>query len=715
MNFNSIRQKLVVAFAALALVPLLIVGALAYLRSSDNLEARAGEQMFLQAQAAVDAIDRNLFERYGDVQAFAGNPDARGNREQAAAAADFFTTNYGIYDLMLIVDREGRVVAANTVNHEGEPLDTSALIGQSVKGAEWFEQCVNGTIQPAQTYYSDLAEDPLVAKLLGTRGLALNFSAPVYDTNGKVVRVWSNRASWNRIAQDIMRERVATLKSRGVTAVEYQILNKDGVVIDDYDPKAILDFNLVEAGLDAAQRVVHGEDGYTVETHKRRQVDQINGHAASKGALGFDGYGWGVLVRQDAEEASADARGLRNFILLIGLLSAAVIVALAMRLARGIAEPIVETERVLDAVARGDYSARVAVETHDEIGRMGRSLNEMISKVRQAFDEVEKAAAREKGQADEFDRRVDGVLHFVSAAARGDLTAKIEISGQGAIRRVAEALGNWVGSLRSSVQRIATSAEDLNRSSSSLTDVSRQLASNAEETSSQAGVVTHVSEQVSSNVGSVSTSAEQMSESIREISRSTTDATQVAGEAVGTAEAANETIRRLGESSTEVGNVIKVITSIAEQTNLLALNATIEAARAGEAGKGFAVVANEVKELAKQTSQATEDISHKIEAIQSDSIGAVEAINQVTEVIGRINDISTSIASAVEEQTVTTTEISRNVEEASRGTAEIGSNVSGVATAAGNTSQGANETLQAAESLLDVAAGLQEVVGQFKI
>ena len=145
--------------------------------------------------------------------------------------------------------------------------------------------------------------------------------------------------------------------------------------------------------------------------------------------------------------------------------------------------------------------------------------------------------------------------------------------------------------------------------------------------------------------------------------------------------------------------MIKVITSIAQQTNLLALNATIEAARAGEAGKGFAVVANEVKELAKQTAKATEDISRKIEAIQGDTHGAVEAIGQIGKIINQINDIQNTIASAVEEQTATTGEISRNVAEAAKGSTEIAQNITGVAQAAREHDRGRGQHQQAADEL----------------
>jgi methyl-accepting chemotaxis protein len=204
-----------------------------------------------------------------------------------------------------------------------------------------------------------------------------------------------------------------------------------------------------------------------------------------------------------------------------------------------------------------------------------------------------------------------------------------------------------------------------------------------------------------------------MQASIREISKNANDSARVAKNAVGVAQSTNETMKKLGESSLEIGNVIKVITSIAQQTNLLALNATIEAARAGEAGKGFAVVANEVKELAKQTAKATEEISEKIEGIQGVTQGAVTAIEEIGAIINQINDISNSIASAVEEQTVTTNEIGRSVSEAAQGVNDIAKNIGGVATAAQNTTQGANDTRTASLELSEMAARLQSAVSRF--
>jgi methyl-accepting chemotaxis protein len=172
-------------------------------------------------------------------------------------------------------------------------------------------------------------------------------------------------------------------------------------------------------------------------------------------------------------------------------------------------------------------------------------------------------------------------------------------------------------------------------------------------------------------------------------------------------------VTRLGESSREIGDVVKVITSIAEQTNLLALNATIEAARAGEAGKGFAVVANEVKELAQETAKATEDIARRVEAIQQDTTGAVSAIGRISEVIGQINDYQLTIASAVEEQTATTNEMSRSVGEAADGSGQIATNIGGVSGAADATNQALGQTRTAVDELARMATELRTAVSRF--
>jgi methyl-accepting chemotaxis protein len=302
----------------------------------------------------------------------------------------------------------------------------------------------------------------------------------------------------------------------------------------------------------------------------------------------------------------------------------------------------------------------------------------------------------------------------LAAVASRDLTPEIGLDTRDEVGQMASSLDQALASLRAAMRSFGSNSDTLAASSEELTNVSQQLSASAEETSVQSGVVAAAAEQVSRNVQTVATATEEMSASIKEISKNASEAAQVASRAVQVADSTNQTVTRLGESSLEIGNVIKVITSIAEQTNLLALNATIEAARAGEAGKGFAVVANEVKELAKQTAEATEDIGRRIGAIQQDTQAAVSAIGEVTQIIGQISEISTTIAGAVEEQSATTAEIGRNVEEAHRGSSEIAENVTGVSQAAQSTASGATQTQAAAQELARMAAALQSMVSQFK-
>lgn len=327
---------------------------------------------------------------------------------------------------------------------------------------------------------------------------------------------------------------------------------------------------------------------------------------------------------------------------------------------------------------------------------------------------VQDAITREKEQAQMLQTKVDRMLNVVNAAAGGDLTQELAITGADAVDRMAQGLDQLLATLRESMARIGQTAQTLASAAEELTMVSQQMGGNAEAASVKAARASSTADQVSANVEAVATATEEMGASIREIAQNAAEAAKVVASAVTMAQSANATVRKLGESSAGIGNIIKVITSIAEQTHLLALNATIEAARAGEAGKGFAVVANEVKELAKETAKATEEIGRKIEAIQMDTGSAVDAIGGISAIVNQINDIQITIASAVEEQTATTNEIGRSVAEAARGSAEIAQNITNVAQATHSTLGSANDVHNASGEMARMAAELQHLVDRFR-
>lgn len=313
-------------------------------------------------------------------------------------------------------------------------------------------------------------------------------------------------------------------------------------------------------------------------------------------------------------------------------------------------------------------------------------------------------------------RPIQAVGEVATRIADGDLTGpELAVGSADEIGELTNSVNKMQRNLKQMIISVSENAQQIANASEEFSAVSQQITSNSEETTAQANVVSTATDQVNRSLQTVATGAEEMSSTIADIAKNATESARVSGEAVKTAETTNATISKLGVSSAEIGQVIKVITSIAQQTNLLALNATIEAARAGEAGKGFAVVANEVKELAKQTAKATEDISQKIAAIQSDTKGAVDAIATIGAVINQISDISGTIATAVEEQSATTNEMSRNVTEAAKGSTEISQNISGVAQAAQGTSSSAHESMKAAQALAQMSTQLRGLVEQFRV
>jgi len=309
---------------------------------------------------------------------------------------------------------------------------------------------------------------------------------------------------------------------------------------------------------------------------------------------------------------------------------------------------------------------------------------------------------------------LDQSAQVMDAIAGGDLDARVGAVRADEFGRLGAAVNRAVESLGDALARIADNSIAVGNASEELASVSSELQASAAETSEQMGLASRASKETNTSVRLVAASAQQVGVGIRSVAQNAQEAAAVAATAVRVAGDANATIRQLGESSEQIDNVIRVINSIAEQTNILALNAEIEAARAGEAGKGFAVVANEVKELARGTARATDDIAKRVSTIRDDSRAAVTAISEIGRIIEQIATTQSAIAASVQEQSAATGEITRNMGEAARGSDEIAATVGQVARATENTTTAARETQRAASELAMMATELQRTVSQFR-
>ena len=342
-----------------------------------------------------------------------------------------------------------------------------------------------------------------------------------------------------------------------------------------------------------------------------------------------------------------------------------------------------------------------------------------------------------------INRPLKEMQNVFGKAEKGDLSDTLKIRRDDELGEVGTSFNAFLGETRRMFKEIGTSSDTLDYSATELTSISKQMAAGAEETSGRSNTVAVAAEEMSANmisvaaaveeastnVGMVAASTEEMTSVINEISRNTEKARAITGEAVSEARSASEKVDELGKAANKIGKVTETITEISKQTNLLALNATIEAARAGEADKGFAVVANEIKELARQTADATGEIKEKIAGIQNSTEGTVTQIEQISKVVNDVNEVVSTIATAIEEQSVTTREISNNVVQASQGIQEVTENVAQSSTvsqeiardiaevnqAANEMNNNSSQVNMSAEELSKLAEQLKEMVGRFKV
>lgn len=661
----GIAAKLVTIFVFFGAVPMGAVGLIAF-GAADDMKAKIGGRFMSEAKGLADKIDRNLFERYGDVQAFGFN-DAITRTSQWYDKTEYsvistvmnkYVAAYGIYDLAMLVDTSGDLIAVNFKNAQGELIDSSFLFDKSFKETAWFKALAAekfttkmpftapGNDISSGTFIEDLHIDQNVKQAYGNDGLVIGFSAPVYDNDGRVIAYWSNRTNFSVIEQ-MFQDTYVNLKELGFSGAELTLLDSVGRVLVDYDPskagttdivrdfEMLMKLNLAEKGVSIAQAAVRGESGFTFARHARKQISQVGGYVHLDGALGYPGMNWAVLVRVPEEEAVAEANAIQSKVMMTGIVCLAFLIPLGWWVGRKGAGSLVAISSVAQQAADGDLSQRATVTSKDELGQLARAMNSMLDNI-----------------------------------------------------------SNVVGEVRQAAEHVSTASSEITQGNEDL----------SQRTSAQAGAL----EETSASMEEMTSTIKQNADNAKQANQLAVTAREVAEKGGAVTDKAVGAMDEINKSSKKIADIINVIDEIAFQTNLLALNAAVEAARAGEQGRGFAVVASEVRNLAQRSATAAKEIKALInESVQKVGDGSDlvnrsgQTLAEIVDSVKRVTDIIAEITAASQEQASGIDQVNKAVMQMDQGTQQNAALV--------------EQATSASQSMKQQAGALIEQVAFFKI
>lgn len=411
---RSIAARLTASICALALGAVASLVVLTAHYCGQDIADDAGLFFATEATEILEKADRNLFERYGDVQVFAYHPAARGTTEQVSAAADFYCRAYGFYDLLMVTDRDGKIVGTNTVDSSGTPLANAAtLVGGSVSDQGWFQEIASGKIAAGKTLFEDVTIDPFASKLYGRPTPALRFAAAIRDESGAFVGCWMNCASPERVLSELARESERALAESGFASARCILLTSDGAVLDAKDRKIVGTSRFPEAKVELPKQGIQFRSA--VDPYLDRSV--VIGLARSDGAMGFPGYGWACALMVDEPEVLAHLRELVMQLVAAGLGILVLAGFIAIRMARSFSRPVVEMTKALELVASGNLAASIVSSGEDELGRMGRALGTAVDSMRSSFNGIREHSVALAGAAEELARTSDEISASASDAA----------------------------------------------------------------------------------------------------------------------------------------------------------------------------------------------------------------------------------------------------------------------------------------------------------